>query len=482
MATAKKPNPGFSTLSRAEQQRINQMTPAQLRAYNQGQRGGGTPATDTGGAPAINYKDPVSISGEVARQGLAAGSDPTTRAAQVGTQNILAGQGGAGSGTGYQYHNPINDALAQRLLQEPTDAENMLREFIGGGLGGGTSAPRNSGGTASGAGYGRTWTLDANGNTVPVVTPAGAGSGAGGGFTATGPGIVPDTVGPSDAYFATELKKLMDSGANDADIQAVIDAANADVNRGLTNSLWDLDAAAQGTGRLGGDTWAGLGSQARSDAAKQMLANASGVRLGEVANRRALYQNLLGQVNTRDLGAMQDATNRYGIDQSAAAARAGSGAAAAAAAAQERGQNLQALLAIQGGQQFNTGQLSGLGGQLSGDQVNAIQMAPGLAGINLSGLGAANNAAGNQVALRGAQIQGGVARMGLNQQAQMFNSGLQQQQLNDYLRTVLGIGGLGGTSTTQGTNVVPGLGLSPTGAAIQGGIGGGLAAWGYGRG
>lgn len=471
-AQARTPNPAFAALSREEQRRINQMTPAQLRAHNQAQRAGGgggggsAPPQDNGGAPPINYRDPVSISGEVARQGLAAGSDPTTRAAQGATQAILAGQGGAGSGTGYQNYNPINDALAQELSRSPYDSEALLREFIG--------------------------------NAPPWQSPSSVRGGGGGGYAGTnyaayGPGgqpagggtaFVPDTVGGSNSYFATELRKLMDSRANDADLQAVIDSANADVLRNQQSALWDLDAAAQGTGRLGGDTWSALGSQARSDAARQMASNASGVRLSELENRRALLQNLLGQVNTRDLAAMQDTTQRANAALANSSAHAGAGAADAATM---RAQNLQALLAIQQGQQFNRGQLAGLGGQLSSDQINAIQMAPGLAGINLSGLGQANNAAGTMVGLRSAQIQGGAARAATNAtirgqdlQASIFNAQQQQEQVNNYLRTVLGIGGLGGQSTTQGTNVIPGLGVNPTGAAIQGGLGAGLAAYGQG--
>jgi hypothetical protein len=460
------PNPAFAALSREEQRRINQMTPAQLRAHNQAQRGGGGGAAatpDTGGTPAINYRDPNSISGEVARQGLAAGSDPTTRAAQGATQAILAGQGGAGSGTGYQNYNPINDTLAQNLLGSSYDSEALLREFIG-------NAPQQTSSARSGQGY--------FGTNYAGYGPGGAVASGG------GAAFVPDTVGGSDSYFATQLRSLMDSQANDADLQGVIDSANADVLRNQQNSLWDLDAAAQGTGRLGGDTWRGLGNQARSDAARQMASNASGVRLSELENRRALYQNLLGQVNTRDLSAMQDTTQRANAAMANSSARAGSGSADAAAA---RAQNLQAILAIQQGQQYNRGQLAGLGGQLSSDQINAIQQAPGLAGINLSGLGQANNAAGTMVGLRSAQIQGGAARAATNAtirgqdlNASMFNAQQQQEQVNSYLRTVLGLGGLGGTSTTQGTNVIPGLGVNPTGAAIQGGLGAGLAYYGNG--
>lgn len=466
-------NPGFAALSPEEQRRLNQMSPAELRAHNQGQRGGAA-APDTGGSPNINYRDPVSVSAEVARQGLAAGSDPTTRAAEGATQNILRGQGGAGSGTGFQHHNPIADALAERLLGEPTDAEALLRQFVG------------PGGTVGGAGGARP---DPNDPYAPrpgayqVINVGGGGNlggaqGAGGGAAAGG-GMVPDTVGNSTAFFAQKMKEFLNSGASDADIKAVIDAANADVNRGLQTSLWDLDAASQGAGRLGGDTWAGLQNQARSDAARQMSNVASQTRLNELQNRRGFYENLLGQVNARDIAAMQDATNRFGISTSASSAGAGNAEANALA---RRAQDLSALGMILENQRGNTNQLAGLGDRLSADQLASIGMAPNLAGINLSGLGAANQAAGNQVALRGAQIQGGVARAGLNLQADMFNAQQQQQQINDYLRTVLGLGGLGGTSHTEGSNVVPGINVSPTGAAIQGGIGAGLGAYGYGRG
>lgn len=438
--------------------------------------GGGGSAGGAGGpgtAPATNFNDPNSVAAAVAREGLAAGADPTTLAAERATRNILAGQGGADSGgTGYQNYNPINDALAQRLLEEPSDADELLRQFLGvGGPGGGTG-----GGLGGGGGSSRV---------------AGGSSFFGGGYATAGPGgvraqqaapsgggIVPDTVGNSDSYFATQLKQLMDSRANDVDLQALIDAQNADINRGRQSSLWELDAASQGAGRLGGDTWAALRNQANRAAVDQMGTFAARTRLGELEGRRSLYQNLLGQVNTRDLAAMQDLTQREGIAAGERAAGAGAGAGAAAA---ERGQNLQALGMLLQNQQNNLGELSGLGGRLSQDQLTAIGLAPDLAGVNLSGLGAANQAAGVQSGLRQAQMQAGVARAGLNQQAQMFNAGQQQSQLDHYLRTVLGIGGMGGTSHTAGTNAIPGAGINTTNAALMGALGAGLAAYGQGR-
>ena len=264
--------------------------------------------------------------------------------------------------------------------------------------------------------------------------------------------------------------------ADDADLQTVIDAANADTNRGLQSNLWGLDASAQGTGRFGGDMWAGLGSQARSDAARQMSNTAASTRLGEMTDRRQLYQNLLGQVNQRDLGAMNDATQRYGIDASSASSAAGNAANSAAA---QRSQNLQAILALQQGGQFNTNQLAGIGQQLSGDQLNAINQAQGLAGIGLSGLGAANAAAGNQVGaqgvaaqLRAAQMQANVARSGQQLQAQEFNAQQPQNMVGQYFDMLRGIGSMGGSSTTQGQNVVAGMGVNPYVAAAMGGYAG----------
>lgn len=434
--------------------------------------GAASSGSNAGSAPAINYSDPRAISGEVARRGFEAGNDPTSQAAMAGVRNILSGQGGADSGgTGFQGYNPINDWLAGQLQGDVGDrnAADLIRQFLGaqdGSYGGGASDSAGGSGGYGGSGY-----------TVRGQIPNGHGGWTSSGGGGAGGGSVPDTVGGSNSYFAQQVRSLMDQGASDADVQAIIDRANADTNRSLQQSLWGLDAQAQGTGRFGGDVWAGLGAQARSDAAREMAGNASATRLNELANRRAMQQALLGQVNTRDLGAMQDATQRYGIDASASAAGAGSAAQAELA---RRGQDLQALGLLLNNDQFNVGALGDLGGQLSGDQLNAMGLAPGLAGIGIAGLGAANNAAGNMFgydASRAAtSAQSGIARAQLNQQASMFNAQQQQNQINDYLRTIMGIGGMGGTSTQQGMNVQPGAGVNPTGAALLGGLSGYLNA------
>lgn len=425
--------------------------------------GGG--ATGGGGgaaAPAgTNFNDPNSISAAVARAGLNAGNDPTTRAAQGGVQNILSGQGGADSGTGYQGYNPINDQLAQRLQGEDYGADDMIRNFITGG-----------GNGSQGGGY-------------DPYAPGGGGGGGGGYYGTSASSVAhdrqmvsgggpPDTMA-SGGYFQEQVRHLMDQGVDNASIQAIIDAQTADITRGTQANLWGLDAQAQGTGRLGGDAWRGLANDQVRGAAGEIGRYSASTRLGARAQQQALQENLLGQVNSRDIAAMNDQTQRYGIDSASSSARAGSADSAALA---RRAQDLNAMGMLLQNNQFNTNQLSGLGTQLSNDQLTAIGQAPGLAGIANAGLGQANNAAGNQVALRSAQIQGGTARAALNQQAQMYNASAQQNQLNDYLRMITGIGSMGGTSHTEGTNVVAGAGYNPTAAAVTGGIGAGLAAYG----
>lgn len=420
-------------------------------------------ATPIGGSAASgpatpNYKDPNAISAAVAQAGLNAGNDPTTQAAQLGVRNILSGQGGANSGTGYQGFNPINDRLAQHLQGnvEGDDASDLVHQFLGAGGAGGSQGggwdPYSEGGGSGGGGGFRGSSASAAAADRQMVAGGGPAD-----STAT-PGLFNGTV-----------RRLLAQGTDQETIQQIIDAQNADVTRGMQRNLWDLDAQSQGTGRLGGDTWKGLYNDTERNAASEMAQYSGQTRLGANAQQNALYESLLGQVNARDLGAMNDATQRYGISSSASSAAAGNASAAELA---RRGQNLQALGMLMDDRQFNTGQLSGLGNALTQAQLGAIGEAPGLAGIANAGLGQANNAAGNEVALRQAQISGGNARAALNQQAQIYNANAAQSQLNDYLRTVMGIGSLGGSTHTEGSNVQPiNYTGSSTGAAIGSGLG-----------
>lgn len=424
--------------------------------------GSGTTTGGAAGPPAINYRDPTSISAAVAQAGLNAGKDPTTQAAQKGVQNILSGQGGAGSGTGYQGFNPINDALAQQLQGKVSadDSADLVRRFISGDSG--------SGGSASG------WDPYAGGGGGGYYGPNASAIAADKQMVSGGGGPADSTQG--GGTFNDTVKRLLAQGVDEKSIQAIVDQQNADIEKSMQDANWGIDAQAQGTGRLGGDTWKGLINDQAYQARKAMASSDAQTRLAGQKQWMDLQQGLLGQVNARDIAAMNDATQRYGISTSASVAGAGNASAAANA---RRAQDLQALGMLMDNSQFNTGQLSGLGNALTQAQLGAIGEAPGLAGIGLSGLNAANQAAGNDVALRQAQISASTARAGLNQQAQIYNANAAQQQVNDYLRTIMGIGSMGGTTHTEGTNVqpIPYTG-SVAGATAAGALGG--AATGYG--
>lgn len=297
-----------------------------------------------------------------------------------------------------------------------------------------------------------------------------------------GPNDVPDTMAVQ-SFFGDETRKMMDEQANEAELEALIREMNADVEKGMFRDLAALDASAAGAGRFGGSTWAALNRDAREEALQEMTKTAAGVRIGDRNARRDARLAALQGVNQRDLGQLGANVSREGI---AANERSAANAAAAAGAGQEaqmqlamRGQDLAAISDLLGYEQFEMGQLGNIGGQLSGDRLGSLGMVPGLEGIGLSGLNASLGAGGGMVDMRGQDVQqriasqqAGIARQGLNQQLGMFNAGQGQGLVNNYLGTLMNIGQMGGTSRTQGTNVVPGLGVSPTGAALTGAAGG----------
>jgi hypothetical protein len=449
--------------------------------------GGGT-GTGSGGAPATDFNDPRSISAAVAQRGLAAGNTTT----QTGARNLMAniwgaagtpgGSSGTGSTeqTGYEGYNPILDRLTGTLEGNVDtsngEARDLLLNFLG-------EDGRSAGsGVGQGNGQPATWSPNVAygqpGYGAAAASAGGYGSGSGG---QGGYGGVPDTMVPS-SFFGDQTRKLFDDPTNAADLQTVIDSMNEDAKRGMYADLNQLDAASQGSGRLGGDTWKSVGNDARRTADQAMLANSANVRLADRSQRTAAKLQALGLVNQRDLGLLDANTSR--ANAATAASAAGAGTAAQLALAQ-RSQDLNAIQSLMQNEQFGVGQLGGLGQQLSSDRLGSLGMVPGLEGIGLSGLNTALGAAGNDVTMRGqdlglreAQIGAGAQRAALNQQAGIFNATQQQGAVNSYLQTILGIGGMGGTSHTAGVNVQPGLGISPTGAAVQGAIGG--AATGYG--
>lgn len=452
--------------------------------------GAGAGATKAGSAtvsPGINYKDPKDVFGAVAQRGLDAGNTITQQQARTATGNILGTAGGGGpERTGFEGYNPVLDRLTGRLEgnADRANARDLIEEFIRGGSGG--SGSSGAGANDRGVNMGTVSRAYTQGGDAAA---SGGSSGGGyygpGGAGSWGPnGGVPDTfAGDTDSYFETETRRMMDEGANEGELAALIASMNQDTEKGMFRDLAALDAAAQGSGRFGGDMWKGMNRDAREEALQEMLKTSSGIRVGDRESRRQARLAALTGVNQRDLALLNANVNREQIaanERAAAHAASAAGAGSAdAARIAERGQNLQAMMGLLGNEEFNLGQLGSVGGQLSSDRLSTLGMVPGLEGIGLQGLQTALGAGGGLTDLRGQNIQqqiasqgNALARQGMNQQTAMWNAGQQQQLVNNYLGTLMNIGSMGGTSRTVGTNVVPGAGISPSGAALGGALGG----------
>jgi len=439
--------------------------------------GGGAGGGVTGGptpAPGPNLSTPQGIAEEVARRGLEAGQTPEMDAARRASLAVLGGAGtgqGDGSGTGFGGYNPISDRLAQRLEGDAQgyDTADLLRRFMdsnsfGGGPNGGSGG---GGGSTGGQGYVSRQQYDqwTNGGSNPNNNGGGIGD-------ATGTGT-----------FGTQVNKIFSDTGNAADLQTLIDAMSADAERGHFATIRDLDSAAQGGGRFGGGTYRADRTEAQRGLDQEIIRGSAATRLNNADQIRAAKLQALGLVNQRDLGALGARTSENIANSSSAAARAG---AADQISLARRGQDLDALGMLLGNEHAGNAELSGLGRQLSSDRLNTMgQVIPGLEGVGLSGLDRSLGGAGVMTDLQGIKANRDVGMAGvrmqgnaLNQQAQIYNASAAQNQLFDYLKTIQGIGGMGGTSHTYGQNVQPGLGVSVGGATVGGAAAG--AAQGYG--
>lgn len=439
---------------------------------------------------------PEDIFRAVAQQGLNAGNTKTQTQARAGIENVLGAAGGGGpEHTGFERYNPVLDRLTNRLetSADQNNARELLLGFLNENARGGGPAPatasnkRVPGDPYSGRVAQQMYTPSGPGGTNTGVANFSNAGPNGGNFGGNGSGV-PDTMVP-ESFFGTQTRKMFDEQANEGELAALIDAMNKDTERGMFRDLAQLDAAAQGSGRFGGDMWKGMSRDAREEALQEMLKTSSGVRVGDRESRRQARLAALTGVNQRDLALLNANVNREQIaanERAAAhaASAAGAGSAEAARIA-ERGQNLQAMMGLLGNEEFNLGQLGSVGGQLSSDRLSTLGMVPGLEGIGLQGLQTALGAGGGLTDLRGQNIQqqianqgNALARQGMNQQLGMWNAGQQQQLVNNYLGTLMNIGSMGGTSRTVGTNVVPGAGISTSGSTAMGALGGGLAGYG----
>lgn len=433
----REPAGGWSRADRAEIARRN----------SGGVTGGPTPG---GGGSANNSpRTAEEIFREVARRGLDAGNSPEMDAARRFSTQVLGGAG-TGEQTGFEGYNPINDALARRLQGDPRDTQDLLRRFMdSGSFGGGPDGGGSGGGGGGGNGY---------------VSRAQYNQWTSGGSNPNNGGGIGDATGTGT--FGTQVNRIFDDQGNQADLQTLIDQMTADAERGHYATLRDLDSQAQGAGRYGGDSYRYDRTEAQRGLDQEIIRGTAQTRLANADQIRQARLAALGLVNNRDIAALDARTQADIAASNAASSRASN---ADSLALGRRGQDLQALGMLLDNEHFGDTTLSGLGDRLSTDRLTAAgQIIPGLEGVGLSGLGAANNAGQGMTTLRGISSAASTARAGLNQQAQIYNANAAQQQLNDYLRTLQGIGGMGGTSHTFGTNVVPGAGISVGGATAAG--------------
>lgn len=311
-------------------------------------------------------------------------------------------------------------------------------------------------------------------------------------------GVVPDTVGGQDTFFAQQMRDLFDpkhlDPANDPTLQPVIDAIQREAGEDYFNNLSGLTASAQGGGRYGSGLYQAMRMQQADEQSEGVSSAIANQLMGAYQAQQGRRMEGLGMTNTRDLGAMQDLTNRYGIDSQAASARmsasmaAGAQQAAIDAQMQDAAENrrLQAMGMSLDAQLGMLGLAGNMGSVLQQGQSDAMNAGIGYGNLGMSGYNTGLQA--GQLGLGSLQMIGGVAQgmaNAANQRDQMayqremgrYNN--QQDALNDYLNLIMGVGGMGGTSVenSPGAGVSPNL-QDPMAAGIMGGIGTGMNIYG----
>lgn len=439
---------------------------------------GGTnagPAAPAGPSRPQSASDYFRAGGDI---GLGIGDDPLYGAGSsfinqlLGINKPAGGDQGDPSQNALAY-NPVAQDLDRRLRGSSLDEnDDLIRQFLGiggggayGGGQGGAGAPRGGRGGSS-SGYSR----DANG--VLQGGPAAGG--------------VPDT-SRGGGQFNDELARIFDPSrldpANDPTMQPMLDAIRREAEKGLTNSLWDLDAQTAGAGRYGSDAAAFARGAAQNEFGDTLNNAISSTLFSSREANLGRVMQALGLRNERDMGAMADATQREGIRASSAASGAGLDLQRELA---NRGMDLEAIGMLTQNNQFGINQLAGLAGQLSGDKMGALGMIPDLLGVRLSGAQVANQSGQGLLnkSQGDAQINASrsAANAALNEQRRQFDLTRgdrldmgQEDALNRYLGRIATIAGLGTTTSstdhTTGTNVVPGAGINANAAGVNAGLG-----------
>ena len=392
-------------------------------------------------------------------------NNPQSQQANDWTSKVLAGDIST---------NPFMQNVMDKTQSSNLDETNqMLRNLIGNTEGqgnGGYTQPVGHVANAANVTYGG----------QPLATAANGGGG----------GNVPDTVGGSNSFFAQHIRDLFDPSRLDPEhnpgFAASLDAIRKQNQKTLMSNIADLQAKQEASGRYGGGMTLAQTDFARQGA-QDSLDSQSAQMIMDSYNR-ALQDQMsgLGLTNQRDIAAMNDATQRYGIDSSASAASAGLAAQMDAA---EKARQLQAIGMMQNNAQFGIGQQGNMAQLFQGAQLGGLGLQQGYAQLGLGGYNTAINA--GQLGLGALGLQGnvaqGIANHDLAASGQRFNQNMAQQQaqqdaLDSYFRMIQGIGNMGGSVyTTDPGQILPG-GVNPWAAGLMGGVGGYYAAAGQGQG
>lgn len=409
----------------------------------------------------------------------------TLQAGQGYVQDVL------GSGTDpdapFARNSILNDLNSRLGGADFGRSQDLLAQFISGGGGAGFTP---SGGTAARQ-VGASSTpaaAEAAAARGEAMTPSSAAlavrSGAPGGVRAPAAGI-PDTMARG-GFFADETRKFFDPSrldpANDPTLAPYVDALEADLAEAFGERA-DLIGDRFSAANTFNSSARGLAlGEASGEMDRALASELARVYMGSRQEALAAQERLLGQVSNRDVAAMADATNRYGISSAAGSAAAGNAAAQERLEAQlaferealgantdltTRAQNLQAILGLGEMDRFGLGMLGDLGGQLSGEQANALGAIPGLEGVEQDWYGQA---------LAG---QGGVDAANRAAASSRNNAAAQRAlapgaDLDDYLRRIMGPAAA--FSTTQGPAAyAPGYSGPSSAEAVAAGLLGGAA-------
>jgi hypothetical protein len=432
------------------------------------------------------------------------------------------GGGGGGSGGEPSYGSQAGDVF-NRVADWAGDYNSPFMEsasgYVGNTLGTDNFAGRNAylddlSGRLGGASFDRSIGMfeDFLGSELEAPQLGGAGGGfraasynfGGGGagppVPEAGGGEIPDTMAQG-GWVADRIRDLWDESrfdpANDPTLAPYVDALQREALEGYEQSVADLNASAEGAGRFGSGLYTATRARANEEYNEGLQAELARVYMGAREANLGRAMEGLGLASNRDLTAMGDLTAREGIAagerntaRSASASRAGAAASAASAryatdvqaALQSRGQNLEAIRSVMGMDQYGLSMLGQVGQGLSDEQQNVLGMVPGLEQANLLPLqqllgagqglaGLESTAAGERNARTAVSAQNNALRW----QQQVYQDQAAQREIDNYLRTIATIGGMGGTGTSPGAHVpVP----STSAAAVQGGLGG--AALGFG--